>query len=83
MAITPVSVEAVQELHDYFSANESRIPKSLHITKAELVNDTPWLINECFAMLSDEAIPERIRNMRLDILKRIRAAMEATQQQNG
>jgi hypothetical protein len=76
MAITPVSVEAVQELHDYFTANEARIPKSIEITKAERVNDTAWLVNECFAILSDEAIPERIRNMRLDILRRIRAAME-------
>lgn len=83
MAITPVSVEAIQELHDYFTANQPKIPRTLNITQAEHVNDVPWLINECFSILSDEAISERIRGMRLDMLKRIRAAMEAVIQQQA
>lgn len=76
MAVATVSVESIQELHDYFSARRDRIPKTLSLTAAETVNDVIWLIDECFGILSDDAISERIRGMRLDMLRRIRAAME-------
>lgn len=76
MAVATVSVEEVQELHDYFSAKRDSIPPTLLITPAETVNDVIWLIDQCFSILSEEGIPERIRGMRLDMLKRMRNAME-------
>ncbi|GGH69677.1 hypothetical protein HNQ91_002857 [Filimonas zeae] len=76
MAVNPISVEEVNQLHEYFNSVHDRIPKELFLTGAEKVNDVPWLINECFHFLSDGSIPGRIQNMRVDMLKRIKAAVE-------
>lgn len=75
-AIQPVSTEEIDQLHEYFNSVHDKIPKELYLTKAEKANDAPWLINECFQHLSDEAVPARIKHMRLDMLRRIKAALE-------
>lgn len=76
MAANQISEQMIQDLHNYFSAHREQIPVKLNITLAEKAGDVPWLINECFAILSDPAIPERIRAMRVNLLKGIAEAME-------
>lgn len=75
-AIPPVSKEEVDLLHKFFTDNQDNIPKTIYVTVAEKVTDPTWLINECFEYLSQEGIPDRIMHMRVNILRRIKAAME-------
>lgn len=76
MAQIQVSSAAIDELHAYFNSVKDRIPKTVMLTAAETVNNVPWLIDECFVILSDDSISARIRGMRVDMLKRIKAAIE-------
>lgn len=75
-AISPPSPEEITELHDYFNSVADKIPMSLKLTPAETATDVPGLINACFEILSDDSVPARIKNMRVDMLRRMKAAME-------
>lgn len=75
-ALNSIPVEEIDALHAYFSGNSTSIPKTLMITNAETVNNVADLINQCFEILSDPTISLRIHHMRVNLLKRIRVAME-------
>ncbi|BAV06524.1 hypothetical protein FLA_2543 [Filimonas lacunae] len=63
-------------MHDYFNAHNGEIPASLKISPAETINNVRKLIDECFGILSDPSITERIKGMRVNLLKGIQVAME-------
>lgn len=76
MAINIIPVEEINELHTFFDKNAGAIPLTLILTRAETINNVEWLVNQCFEILSDATVSLRIQHMRVNLLKRIKAAME-------
>ncbi|SIT27756.1 hypothetical protein SAMN05421788_107310 [Filimonas lacunae] len=76
MATNPISDTEITELHDFFHAHTDRLPETLLISPAETVNNVRNLVNDTFAILNLEGIPDRIRNMRINMLRKIRVALQ-------
>lgn len=74
-----ISTQELDELEKFFRSTP--LPEKLKLNNAITQHDVPGIINECFTILQRNDISPRIMEMRVNILRQIKIALMAEQQQ--
>lgn len=69
-----VTTEELNELWHFFS--NTTLPQRIKVNNATAHNDVPALVGDCFSILQDTTVSSRIRDMRVLLLREIKAAIE-------
>ncbi|BAV06520.1 hypothetical protein SAMN05421788_107184 [Filimonas lacunae] len=70
-----IAIEELNELEQFFRSTV--LPEKLPLNKAVTLNDVTAAVNDSFTMLHSTAVSNKIKEMRLNLLREIRQAIIA------